>query len=139
MVNCSLDKRVDGGQARMAHPSAADTQPGYPSLAVAAVPARSTAADEQAIADRRESGPENQPRSQHQQVGRGHLRLHHMLPHLSGQGQRTGMQSACSRCDSYMKGFQPSRRGTAPDCVEIMECGCQEAADRVTGPPQRSP
>jgi uncharacterized membrane protein YfcA len=33
-----------------------------------------------------------------------------------------------------MKGFQPSRRGAAPDCVEIMECGCQEAADRVTGP-----
>ena len=33
-----------------------------------------------------------------------------------------------------MKGFQPSGRGAAPDCVEIMECGCQEAADRVTGP-----
>jgi hypothetical protein len=33
-----------------------------------------------------------------------------------------------------MKGFQPSRCGTAPDSVEIMECGCQEAADRVTGP-----
>ena len=26
-----------------------------------------------------------------------------------------------------MKGFQPSRRGAASDCVEIMECGCQEA------------
>jgi hypothetical protein len=32
-----------------------------------------------------------------------------------------------------MKGFQPCRRGAAPDCVEIMECGRQEAADRVTG------
>jgi len=36
------------------------------------VPARSAAAGEQAIADHRESGPEDQPRSQHQQVGRGH-------------------------------------------------------------------
>jgi len=32
-----------------------------------------------------------------------------------------------------MKGFQPSRRGAASDCVEIVDCGCQEAADRVTG------
>jgi hypothetical protein len=36
-----------------------------------------------------------------------------MLPWLSGQGQRTGTHSACSRCDSYMKGFQPSRHGQA--------------------------
>jgi hypothetical protein len=79
-------QRVDGGQARMAHPAAAHTQPGYPSPAIAVVPARSTAAEEQAIADRRESGPEDQPRSQHQQVGRGHLRLHHMLHCLSDQG-----------------------------------------------------
>jgi hypothetical protein len=62
-----------------------------------------------------------------------------VMPYLSDQGQRTGTHGACSRCDSYMKGFQPSRRGAASDCVEIMECGCQEAADRVTGPPQRSP
>lgn len=33
-----------------------------------------------------------------------------------------------------MKGLQPCRRGAAPDCVEIMECRCQEAADEVTGP-----
>jgi len=57
-----------------------------------------------------------------------------MLLYLSAQGQRSKMHSACSRCDSYMKGFQPSRRGAARDCVEIMECGCQEAADRATGP-----
>jgi len=108
--------------------------PRYPSPAIAAIPARGAAAGEQAIADHRDSGPEDQPRSQHQQVGRGHVRLHHMLPYLSDQGQRTGTHSACSRCDSYMKGFQPSCRGTAPDSVEIMECGCQEAADQVTGP-----
>jgi hypothetical protein len=46
--------------------------PGYPSPATAAAPARSAAAGEQAIADHRESGPEDQPRGQHQQVGRGH-------------------------------------------------------------------
>jgi hypothetical protein len=113
--------------------------PGYPSPAIAAVPARSAAAGEQAIADRRDTGPEDQPRSQHQQVGPGHLHLHHMLHYLSDPGQRTGTHSACSRCDSYMKGFQPGRRGAAPDCAEIMEGGCQEAADRVTGPPKRSP
>jgi hypothetical protein len=65
-------ERVDGGQARMAHPAAAHARPGYPSPATAAVPARSAAAGEQAIADHRESGPEDQPRGQHQQVGRGH-------------------------------------------------------------------
>jgi len=64
--------RVDGGQPRMAHPAAAHAQPGYPSPSIAAVPTRSAAAGEQAVTDRRESGSEDQPRSQHQQVGRGH-------------------------------------------------------------------
>jgi hypothetical protein len=70
-------ERVDGGQAQMAHPAAAIPSPGYSSPAIAVVSARSAAAGEQAIADRRDSGPEDQPRSQHQQVGRGHLCLHH--------------------------------------------------------------
>ena len=44
--------------------------PRCPSPAIAAAPVRS--AGEEAIADRRETGPEDQPRSQHQQVGRCH-------------------------------------------------------------------
>jgi hypothetical protein len=59
--------------------------------------------------------------------------------HLSGQGQHTGTHSACSRCDSYMKGFQPCRRGAAPDCLGDHGVRLPESADRVTGPPQRSP
>ena len=97
--------------------------PGYPSPAIPVSP-RSAAAGEQAIADHRESGPEDQPRSQHQQVGRGHPAsitccsiCQPLGQHLSALGQRSEMHSACSRCDSYMKGFQPSRRDAAPDCL----------------------
>ena len=40
-----------------------------------------------------------------------------MLLYLSDLGQRSKMHNACSRCDSYMKSFQPSRRDAAPDCL----------------------
>ena len=42
------------------------------------------AAGEEVIADRREPGPEDQPRSQHQQVGGGHPASLTYLPCLSG-------------------------------------------------------
>jgi hypothetical protein len=52
-------------------PLPAHARPGEPSPATAAEPS-SAAAGEEAIADRRETGPEDQSRSQHQQVGRRH-------------------------------------------------------------------
>jgi hypothetical protein len=79
-----------------------------------------------------EPAPAGRPRSPSASIA--------MLPYLSDQGQRTGTHSACSRCDSYMKGFQPTRRGAAPGCGtygEQFPAGPHRAAHRPTWAPTR--
>jgi hypothetical protein len=112
-------QRVDGGQAPMAHPAAAHARPGVP------ITGGRGGAGEKHGGER--AGDSRSPRERPRRSATGPApagrprspRLHNVSHHLSGQGQRTGTHSACSRCDSYMKGFQPSRRGTAPDCSRL--------------------
>jgi hypothetical protein len=110
-------ERVDGGQARMAHPAAAHARPGVP------ITGHRGGAGEKRGGGR--AGDSRSPRERPRRSATGPApagrprspRLHNVSHHLSGQGQQIGTHSACSRCDSYMKGFQPCRRGTAPDCL----------------------
>jgi hypothetical protein len=109
-------ERVDVSRARMAHPPAAHARrgvaiTGYPGVGEKRGGGR--AGDSRSPRERprrsaTEPAPAGRPRSP---------RPHHMLLYLSALGQRSGMHSACSRCDSHMKGFQPSRRDTPPDCL----------------------
>jgi len=107
---------VDSSRAGMAQPAAAHARrgvliTGYPGAGEKRGGGRtgdSRSPRERPRRSATEPAPAGRPRSP---------RLHHMLLYLSAQGQRSKMHSACSRCDSYMKGFQPSRRDAAPDCL----------------------
>ena len=105
-----VHERVDRGQARMPHPAAAPARPGVP------VTGHRGGAGEKRGGGRAggSRSPRERPRrsaTEPAPAGRPRSpRLHHMLLYLSAPGQRSKMHNACSRCDSYMKGFQPSRR-----------------------------